>query len=106
MRGSPPAMRDEFSRCRLASAPHLDEHPGRGSYRKANARLRKMGRPELDVTHSRLSMRPEIEREIDAVVRRCGFRRVVLDGDGGAEALTAWNRSLRLYEKIGEGAAS
>jgi hypothetical protein len=90
------------------------------SYRRANARLRKMGRPELrDVSSGRLKMRDAIEAEIGNVILGCGFRRVVpssndADGDGGAlsigrvvddhaevrDAITSWNRSLHLYERI------
>ena len=84
------------------------------SYRKANTRLRKMGRPELeDVTSTRLALRPEIEKEIECIIIRCGFRRVVMKSntkekevrdDSVApvldDAITSWNRSLRLYERI------
>ena len=91
------------------------------SYRKANTRLRKMGRPELrDVSSGRLKMRDEIEAEIGNVILGCGFRRVVpssndtgggggrsigrvIDDDAEVEvedAITSWNRSLHLYERI------
>lgn len=83
-------------------------------YRKANARLRKMGRPELeDVSSARLKMRQDIESEIAGVVTRCGFRRVYITEsqtckvEGGErtttqkqEAVTAWNRQLHLYERV------
>ena len=83
-------------------------------YRKANARLRKMGRPELeDVTSARLKMRQDIESEIEGVITRCGFRRVYVtesqtcEAEGGGsttaqrqEAVTAWNRQLHLYERV------
>lgn len=72
------------------------------SYRKANIRLRKMKRPELDVSSERLKMRSDIENEIDKVVTGCGFRRVKLDDEGGEQGddlRTAWNRTLQLYER-------
>ena len=88
------------------------------SYRKANTRLRKMGRQELDdVTPTRLKMRLDIEKAIEQVVIGCGFRRVSLDEISGTktstndddktidddktkkDATTAWNRSLQLYER-------
>jgi len=89
------------------------------SYRKANTRLRKMGRQELDdVTPTRLKMRLDIESAIEQVVIGCGFRRVSLDEISGTKtstndddktidddktkkgaATTAWNRSLQLYER-------
>mmetsp|Transcript_23252 Transcript_23252/g.38314 ORF Transcript_23252/g.38314 Transcript_23252/m.38314 type:complete len:318 (+) Transcript_23252:77-1030(+) len=73
-----------------------------GCYRKANIRLRKMKRPELDVSSERLKMRSDIENEIDKVVTGCGFRRVKLDDEGGEQGddlRTAWNRTLQLYER-------
>jgi len=83
-------------------------------YRKANTRLRKMGRPELDdITSNRLKMRPDIEAEIEKVIIRCGFRKVSKDDVASCmpstrirsveekeAAITAWNRSLHLYERI------
>ncbi|KAL7543562.1 hypothetical protein ACHAXR_012871 [Thalassiosira sp. AJA248-18] len=81
-----------------------------GCYRKANIRLRKMGRPELDdVTSSRLKMRPDIERDIETVITHCGFRRVSFgEVTGGTcsgnkdkqDAVTTWNRTLHLYERV------
>ena len=70
-----------------------------------------MGRPELDdVTSLRLKMRENIENEIESVVLRCGFRRVVPSlGTNGMKrandseahvAVTSWNRSLHLYERL------
>lgn len=79
-------------------------------YRKANKRLRKMGRPEIeDVTSSRLKMRLDIEKGIDDTVIRCGFRRISLsemvddqraDSKAKKDAITSWNRSLYLYERV------
>ena len=73
------------------------------SYRKANARLRKLKRPEIDVSSERLKMRADIESEIDKVVLGCGFRRVKLNdeaGEQGDDLRTAWNRTLQLYERV------
>ena len=72
------------------------------SYRKANVRLRKMGRPEIDVSSSTLKMRNDIENEVEKVVTRCGFRRVKLELEDGGENSdrTAWNRTLQLYRRI------
>ena len=37
-----------------------------------------MGRPELeDVTSTRLTLRAEIEKEIESIIIQCGFRRIV-----------------------------
>ena len=77
-----------------------------GCYRKANVRLRKMKRPEIDVTAERLKMRTDIEDEIEKVVRGCGFRRVKLDVEDeeqGDDLRTAWNRTLQLYERTEKG---
>jgi hypothetical protein len=65
------------------------------SYKRAVKRLRKMGRPELDVSSDRLKLRPNIEEEIDAMLQSCGFHKVVFPS---AEK-TQWNRSLQLYER-------
>lgn len=72
------------------------------NYRKVNVRLRKMKRPEIDVTIERLKMRADIENEIERVVTGCGFRRVKLDldaGEQGDDLRTSWNRTLQLYER-------
>lgn len=65
-----------------------------------------MNRPELDdVTSNRLTMRPEIEKEIECIILRCGFRRIVPKCTADKkevkdDAITSWNRSLRLYERV------
>ena len=70
-----------------------------------------MGRPELDdVTSSRLKMREDTEKEIEGVVLGCGFRRIVpsimtngvkcADDKEAHDAVTSWNRSLHLFERI------
>ena len=61
-----------------------------------------MGRPEIDVSATRLKMRTEIECEIAKVVNGCGFHRVKLNLQDGEKEIgrTAWNRSLHLYERI------
>ena len=74
-----------------------------------------MGRPELDdVTDTRLKMRPGIEKEIETVIVGCGFRRVTseemnitkeldgLDSKKKQDAVTAWNRTLHLYERVAD----
>ena len=68
-----------------------------------------MGRQEIkDVTSSRLQMRPDIEKQIESVVTRCGFRKVELDEmtKGSSDdkerhdAITSWKRTLHLYERV------
>lgn len=71
-------------------------------------RLRKMGQPEFDVSSERLTLRPNIEDEIDKIMQEHSFRRVVDPCCGCADAegppiqieRTAWNRSLWLYERV------
>jgi len=73
-----------------------------GCYRKAKVRLRKMKRPEIDVSAERLKMRNQIENEIEKVVTGCGFRRVKIDLEADEQVddvRTAWNRTLQLYER-------
>ncbi|KAL7540510.1 hypothetical protein ACHAWF_006696 [Thalassiosira exigua] len=94
--------------CRWTERYILIEPQPSGCYRKANIRLRKMGRPELDdVTSTRLKMRSDIEMEVEKVVIGCGFRRVALDelvrentGDVTTPDVTSWNRTVCLYERI------
>lgn len=64
-------------------------------YRKAMTRLRKMGRPALHVSSDRLKLRPNIEKEIDAILQLAGFNRVSFS----SEQKTEWNRTLELYER-------
>lgn len=75
-----------------------------------------MNRPELDdVTSTRLTLRQEVEKEIECIIIRCGFRRILpkcttdkkeVKDDGESDkfrvhdAITLWNRSLRLYERV------
>ena len=69
-----------------------------------------MGRPELDdVTSSRLKLRPDIDKEIEAIISGCGFQRLQLGPTSeekgldtkhpSVDAVTSWNRSLHLYER-------
>jgi SAM-dependent methyltransferase len=64
-------------------------------YRKAATRLRKMGRPELNVSSDRLKLRPNIEEEMDAILQSAGFDRVAFS----TQEKTEWNRTLELYER-------
>ncbi|KAI2489494.1 Bicoid-interacting protein 3 (Bin3) [Fragilaria crotonensis] len=63
-------------------------------YRNAMIRLRKMGRPELDVSSDRLKWRLTLDDEIEKTLNNCLFQRVLTDKE-----LTSWNRSIHLYEK-------
>lgn len=61
-----------------------------------------MGRPEIDVSSTRLKMRNDIEKEIEKVVVECGFQRVTLNAEDEGQHQgdkTAWNRTLQLYER-------
>jgi SAM-dependent methyltransferase len=64
-------------------------------YRNAMTRLRKMGRPELEVSSERLQWRPKLEEEIGRTLNRCSFYLVELTGNKP----TSWNRSISLYQK-------
>lgn len=75
-------------------------------YNRANTRLRKMDRPELDsVTSQSLTMRGKIEEEIEKIILSCGFRRVTAaegdkersSGSGDEHNRTAWKREIQLY---------
>jgi len=61
-----------------------------------------MGRPEIDVSSTRLKMRNDIENEIEKVVLGLGFQRVTLNVEDEGQQQgdkTAWNRTLQLYER-------
>ena len=74
-------------------------------YGRANTRLRKMDRPELDlVTSQSLTMRGNIEEEVEKIILACGFRRVTAAEEdkerytGTSDAnRTAWKRQIQLY---------
>jgi hypothetical protein len=74
------------------------------SYRKVNERLRKQLRP--DVNLSGLTMRSNIENEIEQIVLDRGFRRVHISADGDLTddnyetTSTSWQRSIRLHERV------
>lgn len=65
-------------------------------YRNAVVRLRKLGRPELDVSTERLKWRPAIEEHIQRTIEACGFHRVTVKE---TNTRTAWNRDIQLYIK-------
>lgn len=56
-------------------------------------RLRKLGRPEFDVSSERLTLRPNLEQAIDKILQEAGFERVNV-----GTPKTTWNRTLVLYE--------
>ena len=66
-----------------------------------------MGLNELEVTSTRLKLRPDIEEEIAKIIVEAGFRRVNiqpkhadLDAKDEKDATTSWKRTLHLYERI------
>lgn len=88
--------------CRKTTRYLLLEPQPSKCYRNAMIRLRKMGRPELNVSSERLKWRPKLEQEMEATLKEHSFHRVELnkDGEGGDGAVkTSWNRSIQLYEK-------
>ena len=73
-------------------------------YGRANSRLRKMDRPELDsVSSQTLTMRGNIEDEVEKVILACGFRRVTAEEENKEGSIssdvkrTAWKRQIQLY---------
>lgn len=68
-------------------------------YLNAKMRLRKLGQPDdLDVSCERLTLRANIEDEINKIVTAESFRRV--EFDDSADEKTKWKRSLQLYERV------
>ena len=72
-------------------------------YGKVNVRLRKMNRPEEDISLERLKMRSNIEGEIDTVLEEFGFERVAIDDnatkEGSEDSRTKWKRNLQMYKR-------
>lgn len=78
-------------------------------YGRANTRLRKMNRPELDsVMAQSLRMRGNIEEEVEKIILECGFRRLTSEEKGESDEVssggdkerakrTAWKRLIQLY---------
>lgn len=54
-----------------------------------------MGRQELDVSAERLKLRPNIEQEIDSILKSNGFKKIAFS----SSEKTQWNRTLELYER-------
>ena len=85
------------------------------SYRSVNVRLRKLGRPEVDVSTERLQLRENIEYEVDRILKDFGFDKVDVDVDVSHQAddtnehaytkkkdktsRTVWKRKLQLYRR-------
>ena len=80
--------------CRKSSRYLVIEPQPSKCYRNAMIRLRKMGRPELEVSSDRLKWRLTLDDKIEKTLNNCSFQRVLTDKE-----LTSWNRSIHLYEK-------
>lgn len=80
--------------CRKSTRYLIIEPQPSKCYRNAMIRLRKMGRPELDVSSERLTWRTKLDEEIEKTLNCYSFYRIF----GGKER-TSWNRSIHLYEK-------
>ena len=74
-------------------------------YGKVNVRLRKMNRPEEDISLERLKMRNNIELEIDKLLEAFEFERVIIDDEnastdeGHENSRTKWKRNLQMYKR-------
>jgi hypothetical protein len=67
-------------------------------YGRVNVRLRKMNRPEEDLSVARLKIRNNIEAEIDRILCECNFERVEVHDGRPYEILSKWKRNLQLYK--------
>ena len=91
--------------CSMTNYLLIEPQPSK-CYRSVNVRLRKMNRPEEDISIERLRMRKNIEQDVDRVVCSFGFERVVVPqgsspGGGGSENMsrTLWKRNLQMYRR-------
>lgn len=66
-------------------------------YGRVNVRLRKMNRPEEDISIARLKIRNNIEAEIDRILCECNFTRVEVQEVRSSEILSKWKRNIQLY---------
>lgn len=73
-------------------------------------RLRKLGRPEVDVSTERLQLRENIEIEVDRILKDCGFDKVDISHQADTDTKentpkkdetnrTVWKRKLQLYRR-------
>jgi hypothetical protein len=93
--------------CSMTNYLLVEPQPSK-CYRSVNIRLRRMNRPEEDISVERLKMRSDMEGEIDRVVKSFGFERVVLptessstSGESDREiSRTKWKRNLQIYRRI------
>lgn len=76
----------------------IESQPSR-CYRAAKMRQRRMNLTEMDVSPQRLTMRLNIEEEIENILKIDGFDRVKDDGMTTVDSNTSWNRKLRLYAR-------
>jgi Bicoid-interacting protein 3 (Bin3). len=69
-------------------------------YGRVNVRLRKMNRPEEDISTTRLKIRSNIEAEIDRILCECNFTRVDVNQGRSSEIVSKWKRNLQLYRRM------
>jgi SAM-dependent methyltransferase len=74
----------------------IESQPSR-CYKAAVTRLRRMNRPEVNVSDTRLKWRSNLEQRVDEVMSRFDFVRTRSVDDGAQ--VTSWDRSLWLYCK-------
>lgn len=93
--------------CSITNYLLIEPQPSK-CYRSVNIRLRRMNRPEEDISVERLKMRADIENEIDRVMQGFGFERVAISRESRCiassndDSRTKWKRNLQLYKRINE----
>lgn len=86
--------------CSLTKLILIEPQPSK-CYGRVNARLRKMNRPEEDISVERLKLRNNIEDEIEKILRECNFIRVEVSSPSeGFKPRTKWQRNLELYRHL------
>eukprot|EP00554_Chaetoceros_debilis_P016570 CAMPEP_0194126606 /NCGR_PEP_ID=MMETSP0150-20130528/60082_1 /TAXON_ID=122233 /ORGANISM="Chaetoceros debilis, Strain MM31A-1" /LENGTH=371 /DNA_ID=CAMNT_0038820479 /DNA_START=66 /DNA_END=1182 /DNA_ORIENTATION=- len=116
--GGDKGLVDFFQRiCSMTDYLLLEPQPSK-CYRSVNVRLRKLWRPEVDVSTERLELRENIEYEVDRILKDFGFDKVDVDVDANVDvshkadinehaytqkkdetSRTAWKRKLQLYRR-------
>ena len=85
--------------CSLTNYLLIEPQPSK-CYRSVNVRLRRMNRPEEDISVDRLKMRENIEESIDRVVTSFGFKKVTIPNDEVQNSRTKWKRKLQIYKRV------
>lgn len=97
--GGDEGLRSALSRmCKAARRYLVIEAQPSKCYRNTVVRLRRMNRPEVDVSSDRLEMRLDIEEQVHQHLLSESFQLVERASEEGKR--TSWQRAIRLYKRV------